>query len=163
MWYIYIYICVCVCVFVLSEFHIKTIHRKLCWTNIRYIDLNNKQNMIFSIQAEKTNLHRTELKRLQGRLPLCVAWFISSLTSLIARFMGPTWGPSGTDRTQVGPMLAHGLCSLGRDDDKVLKLGIHGVVLLDIIYGICFNINPIGLVIGVTRWRRGGEGDAEMQ
>ena len=27
-------------------------------------------------------------------------------TSLIARFMGPTQGPSGADRTQVGPMLA---------------------------------------------------------
>ena len=27
-------------------------------------------------------------------------------SSLIARFMGPTWGPSGADRTQVGPMLA---------------------------------------------------------
>ena len=27
-------------------------------------------------------------------------------TALIARFMGPTWGSSGTDRTQVGPMLA---------------------------------------------------------
>ena len=26
-------------------------------------------------------------------------------TSLIARFMGPTWGPSGADRTQVGRML----------------------------------------------------------
>ena len=26
--------------------------------------------------------------------------------SLIARFTGPTWGPSGTDRTQLGPMLA---------------------------------------------------------
>ena len=25
---------------------------------------------------------------------------------LIARFMGPTWSPSGADRTQVGPMLA---------------------------------------------------------
>ena len=25
---------------------------------------------------------------------------------LIARFMGPTWGPSGADRTQVVPMLA---------------------------------------------------------
>ena len=24
----------------------------------------------------------------------------------IARFMGPTWGPPGADRTQVGPMLA---------------------------------------------------------
>ena len=26
--------------------------------------------------------------------------------TLIARFMGPTWGPSGADRTQMGPMLA---------------------------------------------------------
>ena len=26
--------------------------------------------------------------------------------TLIARFMGPTWGPTGADRTQVGPMLA---------------------------------------------------------
>ena len=32
-------------------------------------------------------------------------WWVNS-PSLIARFMGPTWGPSGTDRTQVGPMLA---------------------------------------------------------
>ena len=29
-----------------------------------------------------------------------------SIGTLIARFMGPTWGPSGADRTQVGPMLA---------------------------------------------------------
>ena len=29
-----------------------------------------------------------------------------SFPFLIARFMGPTWGPSGADRTQVGPMLA---------------------------------------------------------
>ena len=28
------------------------------------------------------------------------------IVTLIARFMGPTWGPSGADRTQVGPMLA---------------------------------------------------------
>ena len=33
-----------------------------------------------------------------------------SQISLIARFMGPTWGPSEADRTQVGPMLAP--CSL---------------------------------------------------
>ena len=26
--------------------------------------------------------------------------------TLMARFMGPTWGPSGAARTQVGPMLA---------------------------------------------------------
>ena len=29
-----------------------------------------------------------------------------SWDTLIARFMGPTWGPSGADRTQLGPMLA---------------------------------------------------------
>ena len=29
-----------------------------------------------------------------------------SKSSQITSFMGPTWGPSGTNRTQVGPMLA---------------------------------------------------------
>ena len=28
------------------------------------------------------------------------------MAALIAKFMGPTWGPSGADRTQVGPMFA---------------------------------------------------------
>ena len=31
---------------------------------------------------------------------------VVGITALIARFMGPTRGPSGADRTQVGPMLA---------------------------------------------------------
>ena len=31
---------------------------------------------------------------------------MSQRLSLIARFMEPTWGPSGAGRTQVGPMLA---------------------------------------------------------
>ena len=30
----------------------------------------------------------------------------STIQSLITRFMGPTRGPPGADRTQVGPMLA---------------------------------------------------------
>ena len=35
-------------------------------------------------------------------------WDMVSLgvNPLIARFMGPTWGPSGAERTHVGPMLA---------------------------------------------------------
>ena len=36
-----------------------------------------------------------------------------NMWSLVARFMGPTWGTPGADRTQVGPMLPHELCSLG--------------------------------------------------
>ena len=40
----------------------------------------------------------TQLNRRAKRAP-------SHDLTLIARFMGPTWGPSGADRTQVGPML----------------------------------------------------------
>ena len=31
---------------------------------------------------------------------------LSSVSSQIEKFVGPTWGPSGATRTQVGPMLA---------------------------------------------------------
>ena len=31
---------------------------------------------------------------------------LKRVETLIARFMGPTWGPTGADRTQVGPILA---------------------------------------------------------
>ena len=41
----------------------------------------------------------TELQHMQGSKSTYHA-------HLIARLMGPTWGPSGADRTQVGPMLA---------------------------------------------------------
>ena len=39
------------------------------------------------------------------RLQLNFILVYHCLISLIARLMGPTWGPSGADRTQVGPML----------------------------------------------------------
>ena len=40
--------------------------------------------------------------------------------NLIARFMGPTWGPSGAERTQVGPMLAP-WTMLSEDMNDVLR------------------------------------------
>ena len=44
--------------------------------------------------------------KMMVRLPVCHIYIVYwCATSLIARFMGPTWGPSGADRTQVGPML----------------------------------------------------------
>ena len=42
-----------------------------------------------------------------GQICVGVQHFGWWMTPLIARFMGPTWGPSGADRTQVGPMLAY--------------------------------------------------------
>ena len=45
-------------------------------------------------------LYQQDLTLLSGILPL----HHQCSTSLIARFMGPTWGPSGADRSQVGHM-----------------------------------------------------------
>ena len=41
-----------------------------------------------------------------------------SVNSLIVRFMGPTWGPSGTDRTMVDSMLAPWTLLSGLSPDK---------------------------------------------
>ena len=49
--------------------------------------------------------HWTPLKWLVLN-PCCAECILGNIKTLIARFMGPTWGPSGADRTQVGPMLA---------------------------------------------------------
>ena len=38
--------------------------------------------------------------------PIILTHIYDAILSLIARFMGPTRGPSGAKRTQVGPMLA---------------------------------------------------------
>ena len=44
------------------------------------------------------------------------------MISLIARFLGPTWGPSGADRTQVGPMLAPWTLLSGMASYHIVKL-----------------------------------------
>ena len=44
------------------------------------------------MQYHVSNLYRTTI-------------YLAQFVTLIARFMGPTWGPSGANRTQVGPML----------------------------------------------------------
>ena len=52
--------------------------------------------------------HLMRLSFLFWLLAMFLYWACDSfpVPSLIARFMGPSWGPSGADRTQVGPMLA---------------------------------------------------------
>ena len=45
-------------------------------------------------------------------------------TSLIARFMGPTWSPPGADRIQVAPCWPHEPCYLGLFDIQAIFSGI---------------------------------------
>ena len=42
---------------------------------------------------------------------VCYPWPILIIWSLIAKFMGPTWGPPGAERTQVGPLFPWTLLS----------------------------------------------------
>ena len=52
----------------------------------------------------------------ENKLSECMSWMLACWdngSSLIARFIGPIWGRSGADRTQVGPMLVNELCDLG--------------------------------------------------
>ena len=66
----------------------------------------------------------TGIHTIMNRMPLFPSWYWektpevrtfelsiysfkhNEVTTLIAGFMGPTWGPYGADRTEVGPMLA---------------------------------------------------------
>ena len=60
----------------------------------------------------------------------CVCWVVITFVrqasrthrpeALLARFMGPSWGPSGADRTQVGPMLAPWSLLSGRGNYRLL-------------------------------------------
>ena len=66
------------------------------------------ENGFWSLKAFSSyTVPRETLKCLMLSIAISIVWcWIFCRYSLIARFMGPTWGPSGADRTQVGPMLA---------------------------------------------------------
>ena len=82
-------------------------------------------------------------------------WWICVVTSsldadLIARFMGPTWGPSGAGRTQVEPVLApltllygrsnvqHSHCILCRKSHK-LYIDLSSCIHILILFGVSKN------------------------
>ena len=55
-----------------------------------------------TLQIPVPHVHRTQTEE----STVHASRYPSTKQSLIARFMGPIWGPSGADMTQVGPMLA---------------------------------------------------------
>ena len=67
---------------------------------IQTIDKSNRTDMVPSA-CRQNEIFST----LQG-FHMSLMHSTMCLTTLIARFMWPTWGPSGADRTQVDPMLA---------------------------------------------------------
>ena len=67
------------------------------------------------VSVSKGNIFKNVF--LAKQLLMLILFLGPQVMALIARFMGPTWVPSGADRTQVGPMLfpwtlfSGGICS----------------------------------------------------
>ena len=89
---------------------LKHVSQRICESYVVHFDINGLLNF-------------TEMVPVIGMESMvsCSAFVTHEITSLIARFVGPTWGPPGADRTQVVPMLAPwtllsglmlGMCSL---------------------------------------------------
>ena len=78
------------------------------------------QHPIWVCTAASISITWTQITAKRKKCVICLYFsaiqctlFILRTISMIARFLGPTWGPSGDDRTQVGFVLAHELCHLG--------------------------------------------------
>ena len=72
------------------------------WTLFDYDDFKHTLVQVVSLKiSEKSRQITLHFE--------CFAWLITPVDKmplLIPRFTGPTWGPSGANRTQLGPMLA---------------------------------------------------------
>ena len=82
--------------------------------------LNASGEMVCKMFQAYIGLKRAGILKFLGR-------YIEHMWSLIARFMGPTWGPSGADRTQVGPMLAPWTLLSGMVHNYEGRLGINWI------------------------------------
>ena len=79
-------------------------HQLMCYR--RECILNNQSLSCWDMFSRKTQsavYYKVNTIVTEGLVTIGTA--IPTFISLIAMFMGPTWGPSGADRTQVGPML----------------------------------------------------------
>ena len=108
------------------------------------IGLNNPHFFSFktclpSFPGDQKKKHATENPLMWNDL-VAIPCPVSSIhcldTSLIARFMGPTWGPSGPDKTQVGPIKAPWTLLSGR----VLKFEIAENALAHCFSPVCIYI-----------------------
>ena len=77
--------------------------------NYVFISLESSEQFVSRLEAfaiyATANIFQADAEAVATEL---VAKWMSEFSrkSLLVKFMGPTWGPSGADRTQVGPMLA---------------------------------------------------------
>ena len=65
-------------------------------------NMQNKESTVFFLTLFSHSLPLVTFRKWNSVAPYGVEDFY---VSLITKFIGPSWGPSGADRSQVGPML----------------------------------------------------------
>ena len=103
-----------------KSLYLAAMQQAIIWLNVEQPSPNTPYGFA-TAQSVKYHLHLLITDTSFSRHHCCchcIIWVIFSsslsesvsvliwVTTLIAKFMGPTWGPSGTDRAQVGPILA---------------------------------------------------------
>ena len=78
-------------------------HQAITWSNVDLSSMGPSGILTEGIYRLTTKCLKIIYLKI---LPHLQKRFMGQQNSKKARFMGPTWGPSGADRTQVGPMLA---------------------------------------------------------
>ena len=102
----------------------------IIWTNAEELSIGHWGTKYSKILIEiYTSIFMKMHLKMSGKWwPFCLRRIVitqyithkMAMTILIARFMGPTWGPSGADRTQVAPVLAPWTLLSGKDPIKYM-------------------------------------------
>ena len=97
------------------------------WCYVERRQINISGYMYFDVPSDPLPFHTNVFKmpciangKMFGNWRLVI---VSAMTQ-ISRFMGPSWGPSGADRTQVDPMLAPGTLLSGELKMFFMKIGL---------------------------------------
>ena len=89
-----------------AQYQKLTIYSSVIFMHIFFTSLTSPTISIFSIMKHSWCIKRQRHRHTWAKQTSDRHQIYASVTTLIARFMGPTWGPSGADRTQGGPVLA---------------------------------------------------------
>ena len=141
--------------------------------SVKFLQTPNHRHHHFQVQPScrlvktRPDQMQTILWHNDAKSVCCVIWpgireAYYEISTLIARFIGPTCGPSGADRSQVGPMLAPWtlLSGYGQISDirhtKSQNLNVSHLVLQ---FSLPNHVNPVYGVATIchqVRWLRWG-------
>ena len=102
------------------------------WWRSIILSRDSKHEWI-SKRKQQTRVGMSLWAHTEGTLSIYSGLAYGCKHTLIARFVGPRWDPSGTDRTQVGPMLAPWTLLSGYD----LEIPYSTIIKTCLVFKVC--------------------------